>query len=128
MMPVPLRALVVDDDPYVLETTSEMLQILGFDVVTADSGVKGMAILRGTSHVDVLMTDFSMAVLTGIELIRFARTSKPGLPCLLMTGFADVDDFGQAAAEKIMVLRKPYKMKDLELTLAYVTKVAALST
>ena len=127
MTPRSLRALVVDDDPGVLETTSEMLQSLGFDVVTANSGIDGVEILEGSTRVDFLVTDFSMPIMTGIELIRRARTAKPGLPCLLMTGYADVGNFAEAAAEKITVLRKPYKMKDLSSNIHTIQKIAALS-
>ena len=123
--PLALRALVVDDDPGVLETTSEMLQMLGFEVVTADSGVHGVEMLEGSTHFDFLVTDFSMPVMTGIELIRLARTAKPGLPCLLMTGYADIGNFAEAAAEKITVLRKPYKMKELASNIHTIQKVAA---
>lgn len=127
MPPLPRRALVVDDDPDVLETTSEMLRTLGFEVVTAESGTQGMKILEGSTHVDVLVTDFSMAIMTGIELIRRARTSNPRLPCLLMTGFADVGNFAEAVAEGIVILRKPYKIKDLALNIASIQKMSALA-
>ena len=125
--PLSLRALVVDDDPDVLETTSEMLQTLGFEVVTAESGSRGAEILKGSSHVDFLVTDFSMPVMTGIELIRLARKSNPGLPCLMMTGFADIGNFSEAAAEKIPVLRKPYRMKDLAFNIERMRKVVTLT-
>ena len=124
MTPLSLRALVVDDDPDVLETTSEMLQMLGFEVVTADSGVHGVELLEGSTHVDILVTDFSMPGMTGIELIRRARTLNPALPCLLMTGFADTGNFAEAAADKITVLRKPYKMNDLALNISSMQKIA----
>ena len=125
--PRPRRALVVDDDPHVLELTSEMLQRLGFDTVSADNGVHGMEILDSSTPVDFLVTDFSMPVMNGLELIRHARTSNPNLPCLLVTGFADVGNFAEAAAEKITVLRKPYKMSDLAFNVDSMQKTAALA-
>ena len=125
--PRPRRALVVDDDPNVLEITSEMLQMLGFEVVSADNGVHGMEILEGGTHVDFLVSDFSMAVMNGLEFIRRAKTSNPGLPCLLITGFADIGNFAEAAADEITVLRKPYKMNDLALNINSMQKIAALA-
>ena len=68
-----------------------------------------------------------MPMMTGIEFIRRARTSNPGLPCLLVTGFADVGNFAEAATEKITILRKPYKMKDLASNIDVIQKMALVS-
>ena len=125
--PLSLRVLVVDDDPDLLECTAEILQTLGYEVVTAESGVHGMKTLEGSARIDFVVTDFSMPVMTGIEFIRRARKSNPGLPCLLVTGFADIGSFADAAAEKITVLRKPFKMKDLVSNIANIRETGAFT-
>ena len=111
--PAKLRVLVVDDDPDVLSMVAEMLEMLRFDVITADGGVRGVDILTSSLQVDLVVTDFSMPLMNGIEFIRHARQLQPGLPCLMMTGYADVGNFAEAAADDIPIMRKPYKMKEL---------------
>ncbi len=111
--PANARVLVIDDDSHVLSMVSEMLEALSFDVIGAENGLRGLEILTSSLQVDVVVTDFSMPMMNGIEFIRRARQLQPGLPCLMMTGYADVGNFAEAAADGIEIMRKPYKMNDL---------------
>ena len=107
------RLLVIDDDPDVLEATCETLQAMGFEVVPAPSANTGLQILAADSAIDLAVTDFSMPGMNGIEFIRLARLSRPNLPCLLVTGYADISSLTDTLTRDIMILRKPYRMKEL---------------
>ena len=104
---------MIDDDPEVREVTVETLRALGFDVVSAESAKLGLDILQSGVRLDLVVTDFSMPEMNGVEFIRHAHRSHPGLPCLLVTGYAETSAFADAIAGGITILRKPYRMREL---------------
>jgi PAS domain S-box-containing protein len=105
------RILVVDDDALISMATVDMLEDLGHTVIEADSGPRALDILTSDRNIDVLMTDYAMPGMTGMELASLARQKRPGLPILLATGFADVP-----AGQKLDVprLSKPYLQDSLK--------------
>ena len=117
MPPNDARLLVIDDDPDVREVTVETLRALGFDVVAAESAKRGLDILQSGLELDMVVTDFSMPEMNGIEFIRNIHLSHPDLPCLLVTGYAETSDFAEAISGGITILRKPYRMKELAATI-----------
>lgn len=107
------RILMVDDEADVRDVTVDVLHSLGFDVVAAENARQGLEILNKDLLIDLLLTDFSMPQMDGIEFIQKARVLNPGLPCLLVTGYAELSRFADALSDGIMILRKPYRMKQL---------------
>jgi PAS domain S-box-containing protein len=104
------RVLFVDDEDMVREALSAGLEEAGFDVLMASSGAVALAFLDANEPVDVLVTDYAMPGMDGLALIRQARERRPGLACLILTGY--VDSVGNAAtddglASALSVLRKP---------------------
>ncbi len=61
-------------------------------------------------HVDLLLTDYLMPGMSGIELAREARKIRPGLAVLMITGFADLAD---GTASDVARLAKPFRMAEL---------------
>ncbi|WP_250436210.1 hybrid sensor histidine kinase/response regulator [Caballeronia sp. ATUFL_F2_KS9A] len=102
--------LVVDDDPLILSSTSYLLQDLGQDVIEAASGDAALEVLRTGQKVDVLLTDFSMPKMTGVELATAARALRPVLPVILATGYAELPE---GAGADLPRLRKPYQQSQL---------------
>jgi CheY-like chemotaxis protein len=107
------RLLVIDDEPDVREVAVDSLFTLGFDVVEAESSWAGLKILGGDLRVDLVVVDFAMPEMNGLELIRRARLSHPNLPCLLVTGYAEVAELDAESSSGISILRKPYRINDL---------------
>ena len=110
------RLLVIDDEPDVLNVTVNTLRSLGFSVVAAESVKVGLELLENGVLVDLVVTDYSMPEMNGIEFIRHVHRTHPDLPCLLVTGYADVSDPVTASTQSVMILRKPYRMKQLAAT------------
>ena len=106
----PLHVLAVDDDPLVLTNTAAMLEELGHTVSTASSGEEALSLLRAEWPVDLLITDQIMPQMSGSVLLAEARRTRPGLPVLLATGYAEVDP-GRAPATPR--LAKPFTLDDL---------------
>lgn len=109
--------LLVDDDEAVREVLVEVLEDLNFDVVAAPDGLQALELLVSPSaSVDILLTDFAMPGITGAETILRARQIRPGLPAIMMTGYAD-DRISLAALRGTPILRKPLESAELQTVL-----------
>ena len=79
--------LLVDDEPLVRQPLAEQLRDAGFAVTEAATAGAALAALDGTH--DVLVTDLTMpGGMDGRALIRAAQARRPGLPAVLLTGYA----------------------------------------
>jgi len=107
----PATILLVDDDPGVREVTAAMLEDLGYSVIEADDGAMALDLLSKGIRVDLMLADFTMPRMTGTELIKEAAACRPGLPVLLVTGYAD-ERVLEAVGEDRLVL-KPFRTEDL---------------
>ncbi|HTI83807.1 MAG TPA: response regulator [Acetobacteraceae bacterium] len=82
--------LVVDDDPLVLASTSGILEDIGYSPVRAGSGHAALQIAQ-TQQIDLVVTDYVMPGLTGLQLADELHKSEPLLPILLVSGFLEVE-------------------------------------
>jgi CheY-like chemotaxis protein len=101
--------LLVDDDPMVAETTVGMLEVLGHRVRVASSGGRALEMLVADASVDLVITDYAMPGMTGKELARRIRETRPNLPVVLASGYAELaaqDDSGLPRLDKPYALDK----------------------
>jgi len=108
--------LVIDDDPDVRHFLSDSLESLGYRVLLAEDGEKGLSILE-TAKPDVLLLDFAMPGLTGAEVADRVRAKHPALPIVFATGYSETAAIVEAVGEAAVVLRKPFRVDDLEAAL-----------
>jgi len=102
--------LFVDDDFLISLSTTSLLEDLGHTVVTASSGAAALDVLRGNDPIDLMITDYAMPGMTGLQLAEEARALRPGLPILLATGYADLPT---RARFELPRLQKPYQQAQL---------------
>jgi PAS domain S-box-containing protein len=100
-----LSVLVVDDDLLVLENTAAMLEDLGHIVVEARSGDEALALLRRTRTVDLVVTDYAMPGMTGLQLAGAIAAERPETVILLSTGYADLPSDARSSLPR---LAKPF--------------------
>lgn len=102
------RVLLVDDDPLVRGVLSEELADHGFAVVAMGDGPAALAWLDGQVP-ELLVSDLSMPGMDGLALIRAAQSRRPGLPAILLTGYATdgARAVGDASNGTFSLLRKP---------------------
>ncbi|WP_027213473.1 ATP-binding protein [Burkholderia sp. WSM2232] len=105
------RVLVIEDDSEVRAMLVESLRMLGYNVTEAADGRAGLNRLEDDNP-DLLMVDFAMPGMNGIDVIAEARRMRSDLPVILATGYADVDISG-LSVERCTVLRKPFQLDDL---------------
>lgn len=107
------RILLVDDDLEHLLALAEALVRAGYRVRAAMSGSEALAKLA-TPPADLVITDYQMHPINGLELIREIRRRLPHLPVLIMTGdpSPDLEEAGKAAGA-IAVLPKPFQLETL---------------
>ncbi len=100
--------LLVEDDDLVRAGSVAVLRQLGYVVLEAQSGSQALDLLRRDTPIDLLITDYAMPGMTGLELIGTLRTLRPGLAALIVTGHAELPD-----GIDIPVLQKPFSASDL---------------
>jgi PAS domain S-box-containing protein len=100
--------LLVDDEDLVRTSTSQMLSDLGYSVIEANSAASAMAHLSDPTLV-LVMTDHLMPGMTGTEFAREVQAARPGLPILIISGYADLED----VAPDLPRLMKPFRQAEL---------------
>ncbi len=114
--PVSAWVLLVDDDELVRETVAAYLEDEAFRVLVAASGTEALALLDAGETVDALVTDLTMPGMDGIALIRAAQARRPGLPALLLTGYAQAESVpvpDRIFSGSFSLLRKPVRGREL---------------
>ena len=104
--------LLVEDEAVVRMAMATVLMDQGYAVLEAGSGREAVRLLEQAQTLDVLVTDYAMPGMTGLEVVAVAHQRRPALPVLLITGYAD------PPAERrrdwpAMVLHKPFRPGDL---------------
>jgi cyclic di-GMP phosphodiesterase len=82
--------LIVDDDPYVLESISTLLKEYGFTVCTCQNATDAIKMVNKVNF-DAVLTDIKMPQVTGIELLQNIHSFNQQIPVILMTAFAELD-------------------------------------
>ncbi|HEV7372537.1 PAS domain-containing protein [Arenibaculum sp.] len=108
--------LVVDDDPDVRRVLVCSLDALGYRVVEAADGPSGLAALEETAP-DLMVVDFAMPGMNGAEMAKAARRRRPDLPIVFASGYADTAALESVAGPRAPVLRKPFRIEDLQAAL-----------
>jgi CheY-like chemotaxis protein len=105
--------LVIEDDPDVREVAVAVVESLGLVATAVNGGRAALELLDGGAQVDMMLVDYAMPDLNGIEAVRLIQAKRPGLPFLFMTGYANrakLED--ETPPERI--LKKPFTRAELE--------------
>ncbi len=107
--------LVVDDEPTVRMLVADVLSDLGYAAVEAADGATGLQILQSDSRIDLLITDIGLpGGMNGRQVADAARSLRPGLKVLFITGYAENAVLGSRHIDPGMqVLTKPFTMDTL---------------
>lgn len=113
--PDPKTVLIVDDEHFIRQISSQMLARIGHTTLTAADGTEALALLeRHKQSVDVVLFDMRMPGLSGVELLERMKAVKAGLKFILSSGYGK-----DSAASAILdrgcsgFIQKPFRMADL---------------
>ena len=107
------RVLVVEDEPMIRMLLELGLQEAGLDVCSAENGAEALRILEKASF-DILLLDYLMPGMTGLELSAQVRRSNPNLPIALISGSAALLTHDEIAAAGVTrTFAKPFDLNDL---------------
>lgn len=85
-----LKFLFVEDEKDLLDIISETLEKLGVSFFTAKNGEEGIAVLKEhASEIDIVVTDISMPIMNGLEMIKEIKSLYPNLEIIIMTAHTE---------------------------------------
>lgn len=121
-----VRVLLIDDMPEFRGMLLTMLRRLGVGrVLEASTGAEGLERLDA-EEVDLVVCDWGLPDLSGVEVLRRVRGKAPSLPFLMLTGNADLTAVKQAKEAGVSgYLVKPVSPRDLEAKIRSLTKTAS---
>ena len=102
---------VVDDEPMLLDLATTILQPLGFNVRTFRDPKKALAEYPAAKPV-VVVTDYAMGEMNGLDLVRECKRINPGQKIMLLSGTVDEDIYAGAQIKPDCFLAKPYLIRD----------------
>ena len=105
---------VVDDEAMLLELAAVILEPLGYEVSTFRDPQSALeAFARAQPRPDLLITDYAMHSMNGMELIRECRRLQPNQKILLLSGTVGTDVYEQSPWKPDQFLAKPYFARQL---------------
>ncbi len=127
MLPEKKQVLIVDDEPNLRKILAAQLSRDGYEVLLAEDGEQGLAMLR-ENHIDAVVTDLKMPKVDGMTLLREALRESPDLPIIMITAHGTVD----TAVEALKLgafdyLTKPFDKDDVRQVVAKALKTRALA-
>jgi len=107
--------LVADDEPNIRETTAEVLESMGYNVLQAKDGLEAIEIFKAHQHeISLAILDIVMPHVGGMELAERLRQLNPGVPVIFVTGYDEGQVFNHhEKMPNCTILTKPVQFYDL---------------
>jgi PAS domain S-box-containing protein len=108
------RIFLIDDEPILAEMGTAILERLGYEVTPETDSLRALEIFRAKpDDFDLIVTDYTMPKLTGIDLAREIRRIQPDIPIILCTGFSEKVTEESAVDLGMELVMKPFSMKQI---------------
>jgi CheY-like chemotaxis protein len=101
----PIHILLVDDNAHGLMARRTVLEELGHKIITASNGADALDLATRQSF-DLVVTDYKMPHMNGVELINHLRNFAPHIPVVLISGFVDALGLNEANTGADAVVQK----------------------
>lgn len=116
-----LKVLVAEDEPSFRECMAYLMMALGHEVHTVGDGEEAVNHLHEhAQQTDLIITDFQMPKMNGIELARHVKRAAPGIKVIVMSGCSDVGILSELvdAVGADAFIKKPFSIGELRATIA----------
>ena len=108
------RILLVDDEPALMEMATSILERLGYKVTGQTDSVTALEVFRSSpDEFDLVITDYTMPNLTGMDLAKEVRRIRPDIRVMLCTGFSEKITPDHMKELGVGLLMKPYGMREI---------------
>ena len=105
--------LLVEDEPMVRAVAERALARHGYTVITATNGEEALEVINRGEEIVLLISDVVMPAMDGPTMVREARKSRPDLPILFMSGYAEEQLRKSIDLDKVAFLPKPFSVQEL---------------
>lgn len=108
----PCTILLVDDQPSVLHVQQMLLEAMGHTVITAMHGAAAIEVFdKASDDIDMLVTDFKMPGMDGVDLAEKLRKKDASLPLLMVTAYGETEKLMRAEDLNMTIILKPTNLK-----------------
>lgn len=113
------RILVIDDEKIIRETTTEILNQLGYEALVAENGATGLELFKKErENIDLVLLDMIMPKMNGHECFQKMKEIDPEVKVILASGFSQEDDIEEMINKGLCgFIQKPYLVTDLSILL-----------
>lgn len=113
---MPGLILLIDDEEIIRMTSGEILNELGYEVISAASGDEGIAVLTEKNDmISLVILDMSMPGKSGLDIYREIKDLHPAMKVLLTSGYREEQKVGKMLeAAKDGFIQKPYTIDELD--------------
>lgn len=110
------RILVIDDEPTALDLLRRILEMSGYEVMTAINGQKGVELFKEHSC-DLVITDMVMPIKDGLQTILDLRAAAPSLPVIAISGGGTISKERYLAVagylDNVVTIAKPFAIEEI---------------
>ena len=105
--------LIVEDEPMVRTVAERALTRHGYKVLTANNGEEALEVIDQGDEIALLISDVVMPLMDGPTMVREARKTRPDLPILFMSGYAEEQLRKSIDIDNVAFLPKPFSVQEL---------------
>ena len=88
--------LLADDEPEILKSIGEILERFGYNVIARPDGRAALSVIREGTPVDLVLVDYVMPGMDGLELLKSLKELAPDVPLVLFTGNSTIESYLKA--------------------------------
>ena len=110
------KILVVDDNNFLRSVVSKMLSMLGYEVLSADSGENGLSLFLKNKF-DIVLSDYEMPGMDGVAFACSVKKSSPRTPVVIMTGAGKETVLARKSTAVDEVISKPFTLAGIDETI-----------
>lgn len=106
--------LLVDDELENLRSLGEILNRFGYRVIAKPDGQSAMSVIKEGTAVDLVITDYRMPGMNGLEFLSSLRQERPAVPAIMLTAYGAVETYLKSLSLGVFeYINKPVKAKEL---------------
>lgn len=107
--------LLVDDEPENRRSYEEILNDLGYEVIAEADGESALSVIHEGGLIDLVITDYRMPGMNGLEFITQLRRHLPSVPVIMITAFGDIETYLQSFSLGVFeYVNKPVTKEEFE--------------